>query len=123
MTSERRPDLVAVFLRWIWWRALLHNGWWLVTSVYLVVDAELSPSRLVPIGAAHASRPHHRRDGEAYSAYIAPTGSSDLWIRGIVIAKSTLQVTSASDKPANRATRAMASPHTISPSYSAWAWR
>jgi MFS family permease len=46
------PDLVAVFLRWIWWRALLHNGWWLVTSVYLVVDADLSPSQLVLIGAA-----------------------------------------------------------------------
>jgi MFS family permease len=46
------PDLVAVFLRWIWWRAVLHNGWWLVTSVYLVVDADLSPSQLVLIGVA-----------------------------------------------------------------------
>jgi predicted MFS family arabinose efflux permease len=46
------PDLVAVFLRWIWWRALLHKGWWLVTSVYLVVDAGLSPSQLVLIGVA-----------------------------------------------------------------------
>jgi MFS family permease len=46
------PDLVAVFSRWIWWRAVLHNGWWLVTSVYLVVDADLSPSQLVLIGAA-----------------------------------------------------------------------
>lgn len=46
------PDLVAVFLRWIWWRAVLHNGWWLVTSVYLVVDAGLSPSQLVLIGVA-----------------------------------------------------------------------
>lgn len=46
------PDLVAVFLRWVWWRAVLHNGWWLVTSVYLVVDADLSPSQLVLIGAA-----------------------------------------------------------------------
>jgi MFS family permease len=45
-------DLAAVFLRWIWWRALLHNGWWLVTSVYLVVDAGLSPSQLVLIGVA-----------------------------------------------------------------------
>jgi hypothetical protein len=45
-----RTDLVAVFLRWIWWRAVLHNGWWLVTSVYLVVDAGLSPSQLVAIG-------------------------------------------------------------------------
>jgi hypothetical protein len=46
------PDLVAVFLRWIWWRAVLHNGWWLVTSVYLVVEADLSPSQLVLIGVA-----------------------------------------------------------------------
>jgi MFS family permease len=45
-------DLVAVFLRWSWWRAVLHNGWWLVTSVYLVVDAGLSPSQLVLIGSA-----------------------------------------------------------------------
>jgi hypothetical protein len=45
-----RTDLVGVFLRWTWWRAVLHNGWWLVTSVYLVVDAGLSPSQLVAIG-------------------------------------------------------------------------
>jgi hypothetical protein len=45
-----RTDLVTVFLRWLWWRAVLHNGWWLVTSVYLVVDAHLSPSQLVAIG-------------------------------------------------------------------------
>jgi len=31
---------------------VLHNGWWLVTSVYLVVDADLSPSQLVLIGVA-----------------------------------------------------------------------
>ena len=49
-----RPDLVAAFLRWTWWRALLHRGWWLATSVYLVVDAHLSPSQLVLIGVAQA---------------------------------------------------------------------
>lgn len=27
-------SLVAVFLRWLWWRAVLHNGWWLVTSLW-----------------------------------------------------------------------------------------
>lgn len=32
-------------------RAVLHNGWWLVTSVYLVVDAGLSPAELVLIGS------------------------------------------------------------------------
>jgi MFS family permease len=48
-------ELVAVFLRWTWWRAVLHNGWWLVTSVYLVVDAGLSPSQLVLIGVAQGA--------------------------------------------------------------------
>jgi MFS family permease len=49
------PGLDAIFLRWTWWRALLHRGWWLVTSVYLVVDADLSPSQLVLIGAAQGA--------------------------------------------------------------------
>jgi MFS family permease len=48
------PDVVAVFVRWTWWRAALHNGWWLVTSVYLVVDAGLSPAQLVLIGTAQS---------------------------------------------------------------------
>lgn len=48
-------ELIAVFLRWVWLRALLHRGWWLVTSVYLVVDAGLSPSQLVLIGAAQGA--------------------------------------------------------------------
>lgn len=43
--------MVTVFIRWTWLRAVLHNGWWLVTSVYLVVDAGLSPSELVLIGS------------------------------------------------------------------------
>lgn len=58
---RRRPalnllesDPAAVYLRWIWWRALLHRGWWLVTSVYLVVDARLSGAQLVLIGVAQA---------------------------------------------------------------------
>jgi hypothetical protein len=34
---------------------VLHNGWWLVTSVYLVVDAGLTPSELVLIGVAQGS--------------------------------------------------------------------
>lgn len=49
------PDLVTVFLRWVWWRALLHRGWWLVTSIYLVIDAGLSPSQLVLIGVAQGA--------------------------------------------------------------------
>ena len=48
------PGVVAAFLRWTWWRAALHRGWWLATGVYLVVDAQLSPSQLVLIGVAQA---------------------------------------------------------------------
>ncbi|TDD57008.1 MFS transporter [Nonomuraea terrae] len=43
-----------MFVRWIWCRAVLHRGWWLVTSVYLVVDARLPASELVLIGVAQA---------------------------------------------------------------------
>jgi MFS family permease len=53
--TDDDSDLAAVFLRWIWWRALLHKGWWLVTSVYLVVDAGLSASQLVLIGVAQGA--------------------------------------------------------------------
>lgn len=49
------PDTVAAYMRWVWLRALLHRGWWLVTSVYLVIDAGLSPSQLVLIGAAQGA--------------------------------------------------------------------
>jgi MFS family permease len=50
----READPAAAYLRWIWCRALLHRGWWLVTSVYLVVDARLSGAQLVLIGVAQA---------------------------------------------------------------------
>lgn len=46
------PDLVTTFLRWTFLRAFLHRGWWLVTSVYLVVDAGLSAAELVTIAVA-----------------------------------------------------------------------
>ena len=46
--------MVTVFVRWTWMRAVLHNGWWLVTSVYLVVDAGLSPAQLVLIGSVQS---------------------------------------------------------------------
>lgn len=52
MSPSPEPD--TVYLRWIWCRAVLHRGWWLVTSVYLVVDAHLSASELVLIGVAQA---------------------------------------------------------------------
>jgi hypothetical protein len=50
--SGRGPDLGTVFVRWTWCRAALHRGWWLVTSVYLVVDAHLSAAQLVLVGVA-----------------------------------------------------------------------
>ena len=46
------PDLDTVFVRWMWARAVLHRGWWLVTSVYLVIDARLSAAQLVLVGVA-----------------------------------------------------------------------
>ncbi|MFF2845047.1 MFS transporter [Streptomyces sp. NPDC058001] len=49
--ADSGSDIVAVFVRWTWSRAMLHNGWWLVTSVYLVVDARLSAAELVWVGA------------------------------------------------------------------------
>ena len=47
-------DLAATFIRWSLLHAVLHRGWWLVTSLYLVVVADLSASQLVFYGAAMA---------------------------------------------------------------------
>jgi len=47
------PDQVsATFIAWIGVRAVLHRGWWLVTSLYLVAVADLSPFQLVFLGTA-----------------------------------------------------------------------
>lgn len=46
------PDITAVFLRWMGVRAVVHRGYWLVTSLYLVVDAHLSAFQLVFLGTA-----------------------------------------------------------------------
>jgi MFS family permease len=46
------PDVAAVFLRWMAARAILHRGYWLVTSLYLVLDARLSAFELVFLGTA-----------------------------------------------------------------------
>lgn len=46
------PDIAAIFLRWTWMRAVFHRGYWLVTSLYLVVEADLSPFELVFLGTA-----------------------------------------------------------------------
>lgn len=45
-------DIAALYLRWVWMRAVLHRGWWLVTSLYLVTVAGLSAFELVFLGTA-----------------------------------------------------------------------
>lgn len=45
-------DVSSLYIRWTAVRALFHRGWWLVTSLYLVVDAGLSPFQLVFVGTA-----------------------------------------------------------------------
>jgi MFS family permease len=47
-------SLATVFVRWTWCRAVLHRGWWAVTSVYLVIDAHLPASELVLIGVGQS---------------------------------------------------------------------
>lgn len=44
--------LARRFLLWNFLRAVLHNGWWLVTSFFMAVDAGLSPTQLLLIAAA-----------------------------------------------------------------------
>jgi sugar phosphate permease len=48
----RVPAITATFLRWAWMRAVLHRGYWLVASLYLVLDSGLSPFQPVLIGVA-----------------------------------------------------------------------
>ena len=49
---ESSSAITAVFVRWIGTRAVLHRGYWLIASLYLVVDARLSPLQLVLLGTA-----------------------------------------------------------------------
>lgn len=46
------PQTSRTYVRWIFLRAVFHRGWWLVTSLYLVVEANLSPLQLVMLGSA-----------------------------------------------------------------------
>ena len=47
-------SVAGLYLAWSFLRSFLTRGWWLVTSLYLVVDAGLSPFELVFIGTAQA---------------------------------------------------------------------
>jgi hypothetical protein len=49
-----QPDIARAFLRWSAMRAALHRGWWLVTAVYLVVDARLDAAGLVSVAVAQS---------------------------------------------------------------------
>jgi len=58
-------DVALIFLRWTWTRAMFHRGYWLVTSLYLVAEADLSPFQLVFLGTAQ---------GLTALAFEVPTG-------------------------------------------------
>lgn len=58
-------DVALTFLRWTGLRAVFHRGYWLVTSLYLVAEADLSPFQLVFVGTAQ---------GLTALAFEAPTG-------------------------------------------------
>jgi len=47
-------DVATTFIWWSSIHAVFHRGWWLVTSLYLVVDAELSAAQLLVYGAVLA---------------------------------------------------------------------
>ena len=41
-----------LFLTWNMLRSVLHNGWWLLVSLYLVVDVHLNAAQLLSIAVA-----------------------------------------------------------------------
>ena len=46
------PPIARLYLRWQLLRAFAFRGYWLVTSIYLVIVADLSPFQLVIMGTA-----------------------------------------------------------------------
>ncbi|HRF50994.1 MAG TPA: hypothetical protein PLC98_25410, partial [Anaerolineales bacterium] len=52
VSPDRDADLVNVFVRWSALQSGLARGYWLVASLYLVLDAGLAPGQLVLIGVA-----------------------------------------------------------------------
>ena len=47
-----RFSVATTYVVWSFARSFLHRGWWLATSLYLVVEAQLSPFELVFLGTA-----------------------------------------------------------------------
>ncbi len=45
-------SVATIFATWSFVRSFLHRGWWLVTSLYLVTEAGLTPFELVFLGTA-----------------------------------------------------------------------
>ena len=45
-------SVATIYAAWFFLRSLLTRGWWLVTSLYLVTEAALSPFELVFLGTA-----------------------------------------------------------------------
>ena len=45
-------DVVTIFLRWTYLRAMFHRGYVLTSGLYFVVDAHLSASQIVLLGTA-----------------------------------------------------------------------
>src|SRR5688500_14166461 len=49
------PDVATTFLRWTFLRAAFHRGYVLTSSLYFVVNADLSASQLVLLGIVVAA--------------------------------------------------------------------
>ena len=54
MSPSHTRRVANVYTLWTFSRAIFHRGWWLVTSLYFVVEANLTPFELVFIGTAQA---------------------------------------------------------------------
>jgi MFS family permease len=54
LSTYRTSEVATLFIRWTFLRAIFHRGWWLVTSLYLVMEADLSPLQLVFLGTAQS---------------------------------------------------------------------
>ncbi|MEJ7653671.1 MAG: hypothetical protein WKH64_10190 [Chloroflexia bacterium] len=73
----RDAKITAVYLRWSWMRAVLHRGYWLIASLYLVIDADLSAFQLVFLGTAQGlTSPYSRRPPGCWPTRSAASGRS-----------------------------------------------
>ena len=47
-------SIATLYASWFFLRSFFHRGWWLVASLYFVIEAELTPFQLVFVGTAQA---------------------------------------------------------------------